>query len=31
MCQHDSRIHEYYRIKTTKRRNSRRQSQAVGY
>ncbi|EAE8620858.1 hypothetical protein BSX36_10810 [Listeria monocytogenes] len=22
MCQHDSRIHEYYRIKTTKRRNS---------
>ncbi|AYY72325.1 hypothetical protein LRO45_002134 [Listeria monocytogenes] len=26
MCQHDSRIHEYYRIKTTKRRNSRRQS-----
>ncbi|EAD9207195.1 hypothetical protein AOU60_08285, partial [Listeria monocytogenes] len=19
MCQHDSRIHEYYRIKTTKR------------
>ncbi|EAE5857676.1 hypothetical protein E3B04_10805 [Listeria monocytogenes] len=23
MCQHDSRIHEYYRIKTTKRRNSR--------
>ncbi|EAC3423433.1 hypothetical protein AABU47_001893 [Listeria monocytogenes] len=24
MCQHDSRIHEYYRIKTTKRRNSRR-------
>ncbi|ECB9833283.1 hypothetical protein FL876_13840 [Listeria monocytogenes] len=26
MCQHDSRIHEYYRIKTAKRRNSRRQS-----
>ncbi|ECC0865259.1 hypothetical protein FM780_08635 [Listeria monocytogenes] len=26
MCQHDSRIHEYYRIKTPKRRNSRRQS-----
>ncbi|EAC6409452.1 hypothetical protein AOC40_04945 [Listeria monocytogenes] len=26
MCQHNSRIHEYYRIKTTKRRNSRRQS-----
>ncbi|EDO1367231.1 hypothetical protein GZ243_001368 [Listeria monocytogenes] len=26
MCQHDSRIHEYYRIKTTKRRYSRRQS-----
>ncbi|EAD6805365.1 hypothetical protein KCL17_002148 [Listeria monocytogenes] len=24
MCQHDSRIHEYYRIKTTKRKNSRR-------